>query len=69
MIKQDKEMNAFGQSYINGWRCVFNKYKFIKGKNKDKIQCFYRYRAGFKKIILKESDIKFLSDCKISPQD
>lgn len=47
-----------GSAYINGHRLVFNPYMFKKGKNKGKIQCFYRKGKGYKKIILKEEDIK-----------
>lgn len=56
----DMEFVACGQAYINGWRCVFNPYKFVKGKNKGKVQVYYRKGSGYKKIILKEEDIKSL---------
>lgn len=59
-MEKEKEMKyeACGQAYINGWRCVFNPYKFKKGKDKGKIRCFYRKGSGYKKIVLKEDDIK-----------
>lgn len=53
-----EEMIPCGSAYINGHRLVFNPYMFKKGKNKGKIQCFYRKGKGYKKIILKEEDIK-----------
>ena len=55
---KENDMEPYGQAYINGYRIVFNPYVFKKGKNKDKVQCFYRKGKGYKKIILKESDIK-----------
>lgn len=48
----------YGTAFINGYRLVFNPYKFKKGKNKGKIQCHYRKGSGYKKIILRKDDIK-----------
>ncbi len=65
--EKDKIMDKkkpFGQAYIpdigthrSGFRIVYDPYKFKKGKNKGKIQCFYRHRKGYKKIILREDQI------------
>lgn len=55
--EKEQEMEPYGQAYINGWRIVFNPYIFVKGKNKGMVQCFYRKGSGYKKIILKESEI------------
>ena len=65
MIKGDNmEFVPCGQAYINGWRCVFNPYTFKKGKNKGKIQVYYRKGSGYKKTILKEDDIKPIKERK-----
>ena len=52
-----EERKAFGQAYIKGWRIVFDSYEFQRGKNKGKIQCYYRKGSKFKKTILLKSDI------------
>jgi len=55
----EKEMIPYGTAFVNnGFRVVFNPYKFKKGKNKDKLQCYYRKGKIFKKIILPEDKIK-----------
>lgn len=54
----NKEMIPYGTAFIRGYRIVFSPYKFVKGKNKGKIQCFYRKGNRFKKIILNENEIK-----------
>ena len=59
-MKNDEEMIPYGFAWINGTRVVFNPYILKKGKNKGKIQCFYRKGSRFKKIILEQNDIKSL---------
>ena len=62
----EKEMIPYGSAYINssghtvGYRIVFNPYEFKKGKNKGKVQCYYRRGYKFKKIILDRDDITLL---------
>jgi hypothetical protein len=56
------EMIPYGTAFINGFRVVFNPYKFIKGKNKGKIQCYYRRGNTFKKIVLREEEIKCIGE-------
>ena len=48
----------FGQAWINGFRIVFDPYRFKRGRNKGKFQVLYRKGSNFKKIILKKEDIK-----------
>ena len=58
------EMKPCGTAYISGFgtgvgfHIIFNPYKFIKGRNKGKMQCYIRKGSKFKKVILEESDIK-----------
>ncbi len=60
-LKKDNKMERkvpFGSAYINGHRIVFEPYEFQKGRNKGKIQCYYRKGSGYKKTILNKDDIK-----------
>lgn len=62
-MKMDNiEMIPYGLAYINGYRIVFNPYIFKKGKDKGKIRCYFRKGSGYKKIILKQDDIKLLEE-------
>ena len=59
----ENKMKPYGTAFVSGFgagmgnRVIFNPHKFIKGKNKGKIQCYIRKGSKFKKIILDESDI------------
>jgi hypothetical protein len=59
----DEKMIPYGSAYINGFRIIFNPYFFKSwGKNKNKVECYYRKGKGFRKIILNLDDIKLLKD-------
>jgi len=69
--EETETMIPYGSAYINssghtvGHRIVFNPYEFKKGKNKGKVQCYYRKGSKFKKIILDNDDIKLLEEEEI----
>jgi hypothetical protein len=56
-MEKKEDMIPYGTAFINGYRIVFNAYKFKKGKDKGKIECYYRKGNMFKKIILNENEI------------
>lgn len=63
----EEEMIPYGSAYINayghsGFRVVFNPYVFKRGKNKGKVECYYRKGSIFKKIILNSDDINPLEE-------